>query len=265
MNFSTDVQMCKEEDLTSKDITKKEFKNIDNTEDINTSVSTDCKSVITMAQNKKKEAFKYIPVEFVWVGEAKEVFLTGSFCQWTGTYIMQKILNTNIFKYTLTLPEGEYEYRFIADGKICFLENKPTVLAKDQKNMMNNIIIVKKEENTIKNDKKNEIEEKIKSKKNKKKEAEIYDSNKNLLSFNLNTPSLSCLYKKLYEFNDENEFLTEKDSYKKITREKIPNPFIDHLMTSEMKQNNTCAFCSMTKRAKKKLVTIVYYHPLSNK
>ena len=265
MYISKDIPICKEEDLSSKNAAQKKLKNIDNTEDINTSVSTDCKSILTVAQNKAKKIFKYIPVDFLWVGEAKEVYLTGSFCQWTGTYMMQQILNTNIFKYTLTLPEGEYEYRFIVDGKMCILENKPKILSKDEKSM-NNIIIVKKEEKLSKDGKKFEVGQKEKnSKKNKNKNREVYDSSKNILSFNLNTPSLSCLYKKLYEFKDENEVLTEKDCYKKIQREKIPIPFIDHLMTTEINENKTCMSCSITKRAQKKMMTLVYYYPMSSK
>lgn len=265
MYISTDVTMCKEEDLSSKTLSQKKLKNIDNTEDTNTSVSTDCKSILTEAQNNSKKTFKYIPVDFVWVGEAKEVYLTGSFCQWTGTYMMQQILNTNIFKYTLVLPEGEYEYRFIVDGKMCILENKPKILSNDQKSM-NNIIIVKKEEKVIKEGKKIEMGQKEKnSKKNKNKNNEIFDNSKNFLPFNLKIHSLSSLYKKLYEFKDENEDLTEKDSYKKIQREKIPFPFIDHLMSKEINENKTCMSCSMTKRAQKKLMTLVYYYPMSNK
>jgi 1,4-alpha-glucan branching enzyme len=55
--------------------------------------------------------------------EAKEVFLVGNFNQWNSQANPMKKDKKGIWKVTLSLAPGRYEYRFIADGK---WENDPS-------------------------------------------------------------------------------------------------------------------------------------------
>ena len=55
--------------------------------------------------------------------EAKEVSLVGNFNQWNSQANPMKKDKKGIWKVTLSLGPGRYEYRFIADGK---WENDPS-------------------------------------------------------------------------------------------------------------------------------------------
>ena len=63
--------------------------------------------------------------------EAKEVFLVGNFNQWNTQANPMKKDKNGIWKATLSLEPGRYEYRFIADGNwendpscSCFIANE---------------------------------------------------------------------------------------------------------------------------------------------
>ena len=55
--------------------------------------------------------------------EAKEVFLAGSFNQWNTQANPMKKDKKGMWKATLSLETGRYEYRFLADGN---WENDPS-------------------------------------------------------------------------------------------------------------------------------------------
>jgi len=48
--------------------------------------------------------------------QAKSVTVTGSFCDWANQGHPLKHHGDGIWKTTLTLPPGRYEYRFLVDG-----------------------------------------------------------------------------------------------------------------------------------------------------
>jgi len=83
-----------------------------------------------MSINKKKESnvmrVKFIQpkIKFEYSApEAKEVSLVGDFNQWNSKANPMKKDKKGIWKVTLPLEPGRYEYRFIADGN---WENDPT-------------------------------------------------------------------------------------------------------------------------------------------
>lgn len=245
-----------------------ETKNSDNKEENNLSISTIDQSHSFASPKKIQESSPLIPIEFIWSSEekSKEVLLSCSYLNWSKTYLMKPDQTSKIFKYILSLPEGKYEYKFIVDGKSCIMENQPKNSTKDKNNFINNLIIVKKtEKNNSINDtnltKKNVENKKVKE---SKKEIEIYDCSKNPSDFNLCTPSISQCHCKLFEFKDEKERIS--DTYIKVKPNMVvPNVFISHLMITKKNEENSYSRYSVTNRAKKKMVTIVYYQPLSKK
>jgi 1,4-alpha-glucan branching enzyme len=48
--------------------------------------------------------------------EAKQVFITGSFCDWEPTRHALKKNKEGIWETTLPLMPGSYEYRYLVDG-----------------------------------------------------------------------------------------------------------------------------------------------------
>jgi 1,4-alpha-glucan branching enzyme len=57
-------------------------------------------------------------VEFVLEApEAQQVLVTGTFCDWqTNSYALERG-GTGLWRATLSLPPGRYEYRFLVDGE----------------------------------------------------------------------------------------------------------------------------------------------------
>jgi 1,4-alpha-glucan branching enzyme len=64
-----------------------------------------------MAKEIKKETFQYIDPK------AEEVLLLGDFTNWQENPVMLKRQNDGIWKATVPLSPGKYEYRFVVDGK----------------------------------------------------------------------------------------------------------------------------------------------------
>ena len=91
-----------------------------------------------MMVNKKTESnvmhvkFTQPKIKFEYsASEAKEVSLVGNFNQWNSQANPMKKDKKGIWKVTLSLEPGRYEYRFIADGN---WENDPHVLAVSRMN-----------------------------------------------------------------------------------------------------------------------------------
>ena len=61
---------------------------------------------------KKKEKIKII-----WSEGGKEVFLTGTFCNWNKFYLMKKDTKNEYFYITLDLPQGFNQFKFKVDGQ----------------------------------------------------------------------------------------------------------------------------------------------------
>jgi len=108
--------------------------------------------------NEKKEEMnnninnKYT---FIYPGEAQNVKLTGSFCEWKIKYDMIKDPNDNKFKLALPLNNEIYQFKFIVDNEWKYSSNYQT--QPDNLGNINNCIDLtnyfKKEEITKKNSK----------------------------------------------------------------------------------------------------------------
>ena len=102
---------------------------------------------------KRKQPTRFATV-FQWDGDGKNVYLTGSFCDWHQFFEMEKCEDphnekNNKFFLTLFLPKGIYQYKFKIDDQWKCNSNFPT--CSDKNGNINNIIDLtrqKKEEVT---------------------------------------------------------------------------------------------------------------------
>ena len=102
---------------------------------------------------KMKQPKRFATV-FQWDGDGKNVYLTGSFCDWNQFFEMEKQEDpdnnkNNKFILTLFLPKGAYQYKFKIDDQWKCNSNFPT--CSDKNGNINNIIDLtkkKKEEVT---------------------------------------------------------------------------------------------------------------------
>uniref|UniRef100_A0A7N4PEV9 5'-AMP-activated protein kinase subunit beta-1 n=1 Tax=Sarcophilus harrisii TaxID=9305 RepID=A0A7N4PEV9_SARHA len=79
------------------------------------------------------------PTVFRWTGGGKEVYLSGSFNNWTKLPLTR---SHNNFVAILDLPEGEHQYKFFVDGQWTYDPSEPVVTS--QLGTVNNVIQVKK-------------------------------------------------------------------------------------------------------------------------
>nr|XP_019805862.1 5'-AMP-activated protein kinase subunit beta-1 isoform X1 [Tursiops truncatus] len=79
------------------------------------------------------------PTVFRWTGGGKEVYLSGSFNNWSKLPLTR---SHNNFVAILDLPEGEHQYKFFVDGQWTHDPSEPIVTS--QLGTVNNIIQVKK-------------------------------------------------------------------------------------------------------------------------
>jgi 1,4-alpha-glucan branching enzyme len=64
---------------------------------------------------KTEVVIKKVPFEFP-APEAREIFLVGDFNNWDTSANLMKKDKTGIWKATVSLRPGRYEYRFLVDG-----------------------------------------------------------------------------------------------------------------------------------------------------
>ena len=83
-----------------------------NNNDNNNNKSTDDTNTNTNS-NSAKNNHNYI---FTWDEGGNSVKLIGSFSNWTKYYDMEKDEKDQIFKFSLPLENGKYQYKFIVDG-----------------------------------------------------------------------------------------------------------------------------------------------------
>uniref|UniRef100_A0A8C0DGL0 5'-AMP-activated protein kinase subunit beta-1 n=1 Tax=Balaenoptera musculus TaxID=9771 RepID=A0A8C0DGL0_BALMU len=79
------------------------------------------------------------PTVFRWTGGGKEVYLSGSFNNWSKLPLTR---SHNNFVAILDLPEGEHQYKFFVDGQWTHDPSEPIVTS--QLGTVNNVIQVKK-------------------------------------------------------------------------------------------------------------------------
>ncbi len=73
------------------------------------------------SKTKTKVQTKSVPFEFL-AQDAQEVYLVGNFNNWDERANLMKKDKNGMWKTTLTLKPGRYEYRFLVDGN---WENDP--------------------------------------------------------------------------------------------------------------------------------------------
>ena len=220
--------------------------------------------------DNKTEIFAAV---FQWDGNEKNVYLTGSFCNWLQFFEMRKFIpnenisieNNNKLYLILFLPKGTYQYKFKINSEWKCNSNFPTCSDKDGNinNVMtippnkieegttdcttSHITVPKFEENYFKIDSLNEFSYK-------------YNFNYDLLSNQNKLVVNNFLHSK------EKDVLNGNYSFKKIFP--TPHEFINHLTTKKitkekLKKDNKdkslkfgCTF-----RYYNKMTTFVYYKP----
>ncbi|KAI5092821.1 5'-AMP-activated protein kinase subunit beta-2, partial [Silurus meridionalis] len=80
------------------------------------------------------------PTVIRWAGGGKDVYISGSFDNWSTKIPLNK--SHNDFVAILDLPEGEHQYKFFVDGQWLHDPSKPVVTS--QMGTINNLIKVKK-------------------------------------------------------------------------------------------------------------------------
>ena len=210
---------------------------------------------------------------FQWDGNEKNVYLTGSFCNWLQFFEMRKFIpnennsteNDNKLYLILFLPKGTYQYKFKINSKWKCNSNFPTCSDKDGN--INNVMTIppnKIEEGTtdcttshITAPKIEETNSKIDS---LNEFSYKYNFDYNLLSNQNKLAVNNFLHSK------ENDILNGNYSFKKIF--KTPHEFINHLTikkisTEKINIHNEGESLKLgcTFRYYNKMTTFVYYKP----
>ena len=250
-------------------------------------------SSITMNSEIYDNRNKYIYYKFEWIGEGKNVLLSGDFSDnWKTKIYMKKNEETGIFEVILPLERKKFNFKFIIDGDwVCSKQYQTTY---DNHNNLNNFIdltnfnknAIKKEKNqnninsiTCNNQETNNSFSTYKKEEMKKR---YYDC-KYPLNNELNIVAPIIMTHYIYSFNidyqsnqdfisvnpskdflqyKEKNFKTENNTYKKIMI--WPHIKLLHSCSNlediKNKEKNYFRIC-VTNRNKHKFLTIVYYKP----
>lgn len=250
-------------------------------------------SSITMNSEIYDNRNKYIYYKFEWIGEGKNVLLSGDFSDnWKTKIYMKKNEETGIFEVILPLERKKFNFKFIIDGDwVCSKQYQTTY---DNHNNLNNFIdltnfnknAIKKEKNqnninsiTCNNQETNNSFSTYKKEEMKKR---YYDC-KYPLNNELNIVAPIIMTHYIYSFNidyqsnqdfisvnpskdflqyKEKNFSTENNTYKKIMI--WPHIKLLHSCSNlediKNKEKNYFRIC-VTNRNKHKFLTIIYYKP----
>ena len=250
-------------------------------------------SSITMNSEIYVNRNKYIYYKFEWIGEGKNVLLSGDFSDnWKTKIYMKKNEETGIFEVILPLERKKFNFKFIIDGDwVCSKQYQTTY---DNHNNLNNFIdltnfnknSIKKEKNqnninsiTCNNQETNNSFSTYKKEEMKKR---YYDC-KYPLNNELNIVAPIIMTHYIYSFNidyqsnqdfisvnpskdflqyKEKNFNTENNTYKKIMI--WPHIKLLHSCSNlediKNKEKNYFRIC-VTNRNKHKFLTIIYYKP----
>ena len=147
--------------------------------DINENNNNEIKNNNEITEQEKETNMESVPTKndytFIWDEGGNTVKLIGSFSNWKQQFPMEKDETNNIFKFTLTLNNEKYQYKYIVDGVWKCSKNQKTI--DDGKGNINNILdltnVKPKEEvkkkNVSKKRSKNENKKKSKTKKKEEK------------------------------------------------------------------------------------------------
>jgi hypothetical protein len=223
-----------------------------------------------------------VTTNFFWNEGGNEVFLTGSFSQWTQWFIMKKI-KPDEFEITLELQKGVHQFKFVIDNT--WKTSKNYEIIKDEKGNVNNVLDNSK---YIKSDHiildynvyhKEDIFHKCKTKFNKIK-SDKQNKSKSSQNIKFSYPNEYCNYvPKISEMNcgapvlpiffnhpfklssNANEIEPFTKTYLKIFSP--PHINIYHFLTYiHTRRNDKSIKVSCVSRVKNKYITIIYYKPL---
>lgn len=128
---------------------------------------------------------------------------------------------------------------------------------KKENNYINNVFIYK--EKIIKNQKENYVNFQSE---NKDKDNKVMINYYKYKKYPITMPELfNCMYILSSTIN----IFCNRNCYDKLNYYKIPNIFYNHLMIKNNIKNKNYCSCSITKRTKNKLLTIIFYHPIKKK
>ena len=229
-------------------------------------------------------------IKFYWNEGGKEVFITGSFCEWNKRLKMHKNKN-NIFEVELFLPKGKYEFKFIVDGSWKCSSNYQQI--KDDRGNNNNFI-----DNISANYNYNEINFNLNKnvtnlpEENNHKMRNIDELKKNYSNIYPSIDQLSEEAPKIPDVLEISIDLTENSNQKNIGNEQyldfsyinldesfknILQPvhsYLNHIFTNNDKsiiynshkeetENSTYLGINCNVKVKNKCISIIYYSPLS--
>ena len=215
-----------------------------------------------------------IPTTFEWREEGNVVSVTGSFCNWSQFFIMNKDKD-GVFRLTLSLPKGFHQYKFYVDNQWRYSSLFPI---HNDNNNLNNYIDTSNWEPP---EKKYEIKEVLTNNKeviNTNKEmnndySEYYPQKHELNtdaqsipqqyinSFNLdyNTKQHLLGNKKFYNRSEKN-LLSENNTFKQIG--KPPHVNLSHIHSKILNgQKFNVVLVSCSSRVRYKFTTVIYYRP----
>ena len=244
--------------------------------------------------NSTKNNQNYI---FIWDEGGNSVKLIGSFSNWIKYYDMEKDEKDQIFKFSLPLENGKYQYKFIVDGVWKYSKKQNT--EDDGKGNINNILdltyVKPKEEIKNKNisKKNNKTENKIKikeKKKNEKKQSNTITKKEKKNVFKKNAfgnvyPDPMKLTEPNHDddigkvFNINNESKQKKIGNPKFNRFEINNSYssnksyiniscyrhtkLNHIIFQKKIKRNIFFKIGMSNRYRGKSTTFIYYNCLS--
>ena len=107
------------------DLLKKVKKNKEKKEDKKDKEVKEEKNIKKNKESSKKiKKVEKVETKFEWREGGREVYVSGSFCDWKKFYIMTKD-NDGIFHLTLSLPRGFHQYKFKVDDNWTYSKTQP--------------------------------------------------------------------------------------------------------------------------------------------
>jgi len=229
-------------------------------------------------------------IKLYWNEGGKEVFITGSFCEWDKRHKMRKNKN-NIFDIELLLPKGKYEFKFIVDNIWRCSSNYPQIMDDrgnnnnfidniNTNNNLNDIIFnINKNVSNLSEEKSHKIGNIDELKKNY---SNIYPSIDQLSEEAPKIPDVLEISINLTEISNQKNIGNEQyldfsyinldESFKNILQP--VHSYLNHIFTNNDKnfiynnnkeetEKNTYLGINCNVKVKNKCISIIYYSPLS--
>ena len=231
-----------------------------------------------------------MPTTFEWDKGGKNVYVTGSFCNWKEFFLMNKS-SQGTFLLTLNLPKGNHQYKFKVDNQWKFNDKFP--ICNNCGNINNyldttkwEIIVQNSDEGTtVQTSNTTDNNEIISNNNGKSKALHKLKMNKysnyipNKDEFNEKIPALPDNYKYPENINllsnqnyignrnllkvSEDNILSDNISYKNIRN--IYHEQINHIIVNNNSNNIKSIICSISSRYRSKITTFVYYNSTNMK